>query len=169
MNVRQSLQHLIATVTALLITAVSAHEPLPLRIEHRAAIRDLPAPAAATQALELRVINLPRLKSTKPCAAPRKSSASAASVSPVPTCCRSPHPKPIVISTRRARANWHESWRCRNPRYFLPPARARSRPLMPKPSAAATAAHARNLPTPCGSQEAHAISASSLRMNSRMC
>jgi len=58
MNVRQSLHHLIATLTALLITAVSAHEPLPLRIEHRTAIRDLPAPAGATQALELRVINL---------------------------------------------------------------------------------------------------------------
>jgi hypothetical protein len=58
MNVRQSLHPLIATLTALLITAVSAHEPLPLRIEHRTAIRDLPAPAAATQALELRVINL---------------------------------------------------------------------------------------------------------------
>lgn len=48
----------IAALAGLLITAVSAHEPLPLRIEHRAAIRDLPAPAAATQTLELRVINL---------------------------------------------------------------------------------------------------------------
>lgn len=58
MTGRQRLHRLLAGLSALLISAVSAHEPLPLRIEHRAAIRDLPAPAAATQTLELRVINL---------------------------------------------------------------------------------------------------------------
>ena len=58
MTGRQRLHRLLAGLSALFITAVSAHEPLPLRIEHRAAIRDLPAPAAVTQTLELRVINL---------------------------------------------------------------------------------------------------------------
>lgn len=38
--------------------AVSAHEPLPLRVEHRAVLRDLPAPAASTHLLELRAVNL---------------------------------------------------------------------------------------------------------------
>jgi len=58
MTARQPLLHLIAAVAALLITSVSAHEPLTLHIAHRAAIRDLPAPAATTQSLELRVVNL---------------------------------------------------------------------------------------------------------------
>jgi len=58
MTGRQQFKSLIASLCLLFITAVSAHEPLPLRIEHRAAIRDLPAPAAATQSLELRVVNL---------------------------------------------------------------------------------------------------------------
>jgi hypothetical protein len=58
MTGRQQFKSLIAALCVLFITAVSAHEPLPLRIEHRAAIRDLPAPAAATQSLELRVVNL---------------------------------------------------------------------------------------------------------------
>jgi len=47
---------MLITVTA--GDAVSAHEPLPLRIEHRAALRDLPAPATATHLLELRAVNL---------------------------------------------------------------------------------------------------------------
>ncbi len=58
MTGRQRLDRLLVGLAAMFITAVSAHEHLPLRIEHRAAIRDLPAPAAATQTLELRVINL---------------------------------------------------------------------------------------------------------------
>lgn len=45
-------------LAAALATAVSAHEPLPLRIEHRASLRDLPQPAAATHTLELRAVNL---------------------------------------------------------------------------------------------------------------
>lgn len=43
-----------ATVSAV----VSAHEHLPLRIEHRAALRDLPAPGKPTHLLELRAVNL---------------------------------------------------------------------------------------------------------------
>lgn len=38
--------------------AVSAHEPLALRVEHRAALRDLPAPPTITHLLELRAVNL---------------------------------------------------------------------------------------------------------------
>ena len=41
-----------------LTSAVSAHEPLPLRVEQRAALRDLPPPVSATHTLELRAINL---------------------------------------------------------------------------------------------------------------
>lgn len=37
---------------------MSAHEPLPLRIEHRASLRDLAPPTTITHTLELRAVNL---------------------------------------------------------------------------------------------------------------
>lgn len=45
-------------LAAALATAVSAHEPLPLRVEHRASLRDLPQPVSTTHTLELRAVNL---------------------------------------------------------------------------------------------------------------
>jgi len=47
-----------ALLAAALATAVSAHEPLPLRVEHRASLHDLAPPAATTHTLELRAVNL---------------------------------------------------------------------------------------------------------------
>lgn len=55
--------HLHRLLTCLVIAfmaPVSAHEHLPLRIEHRAALRDLPAPSNPTHSLELRAVNLDR-------------------------------------------------------------------------------------------------------------
>jgi len=45
-------------MTLALTSAVSAHEPLPLRVEQRAALRDLAPPVSTTHTLELRAINL---------------------------------------------------------------------------------------------------------------
>lgn len=45
-------------IAATLAAEVSAHEPLPLRMEHRASLRDLASPAATTHTLELRAVNL---------------------------------------------------------------------------------------------------------------
>ena len=45
-------------IAAICSGSVSAHEPLPLRIEHRVALRDLPGPAIPTHYLELRAVNL---------------------------------------------------------------------------------------------------------------
>lgn len=52
------LRKALALLAAALATAVSAHEPLPLRVEHRASLRDLPRPATTTHTLELRAVNL---------------------------------------------------------------------------------------------------------------
>jgi hypothetical protein len=52
------LRRALALLAAALTTAVSAHEPLPLRVEHRASLRDLPQPAKTTHTLELRAVNL---------------------------------------------------------------------------------------------------------------
>ena len=65
MSLRHSLCTALAGLAITGMTPVSAHEHLPLRIEHRAAIRDLPAPAIATHSLELRAVNLDRWPETE--------------------------------------------------------------------------------------------------------
>lgn len=52
------LRRALALLSMALATAVSAHEPLPLRVEHRASLHDLPQPAKTTHTLELRAVNL---------------------------------------------------------------------------------------------------------------
>ncbi len=60
MSRRPSLCAAFAGLTIALMAPVSAHEHLPLRIEHRTAIRDLPVPSNPAHSLELRAVNLDR-------------------------------------------------------------------------------------------------------------
>lgn len=54
------LHRLLTCLAIAFMAPVSAHEHLPLRIEHRAALRDLPTPSNPTYSLELRAVNLDR-------------------------------------------------------------------------------------------------------------
>ena len=65
MSLRHKLCAAFAGLAITGMTPVSAHQHLPLRIEHRAAIRDLPAPSNPTHSLELRAVNLDRWPETE--------------------------------------------------------------------------------------------------------